>query len=89
MKIRFEEVKKDYNELISKWGHPCDMTGGFVDAEHMEKVILNPTKSNARDYLVSVIDYGFQDMEHYRSEMHGNIKINECEILQRLFEKYK
>ena len=38
--MTFEEVKKDYQALIAKWGHPRDMTGGFVDAEQMEKVIL-------------------------------------------------
>ena len=40
--MTFEEVKKDYLKIIAELGFPHDMTGGFVDAERMEKVIRNP-----------------------------------------------
>ena len=55
--MTFEEVKKDYEKLMEV-GVPSDMTGGFVDAEHIEKVILNPTKTNAKKYMMDVICYG-------------------------------
>ena len=38
--VTFEEVKKDYLDLIREYGEPTDMTGGFVDAEQMIKVVL-------------------------------------------------
>lgn len=89
-KFTFEEVKKDYLALISTWGHPHDMTGGFIDAEQMEPVILNPSRAKARDYLLSVIQYGFQDLPHdsYYSELHGKINVSECPTVKKIWEKY-
>ena len=87
--MSFEKVKKDYLDVIRKWGHPSDMTGGFVDAEAMEKVILNPTKERAASYLIDVIQYGFQDMDEcYNSEEHGKVHKSTCEILTRVYERY-
>jgi len=86
--MTFEEVKKDYLEIYDKWGAPDDMTGGFVDSEHMEHVIRNPTKKNARDYMIKVINYGFQVGDTYRSELHGDISIHKCDLVKRLYEKY-
>lgn len=86
--MKFEEVKKDYLLLIRKYGEPIDMTGGFVDAERMINVILNPTKENAKKYLMEVIAYGFQWGDFYRSETNGDISINECSIVKNIYEKY-
>lgn len=87
--MTFEEVKKDYQELIAEFGHPSDMTGGFVDSEAMEKVILNSTKSNARDYMIEVIRYGFQKKNrHYNSEVSGEVNVSEYALLSQLYNKY-
>lgn len=86
--MTFDEVKKDYLELLDKYGYPEDMTGGFVDAEHMEKVIRNPTKANAKKYMIDVIQYGFQDRENYKSEFEGHINIKSCDFLNKIYSKY-
>ena len=86
--MNFKEVKKDYQELKKKYGLPYDMTGGFVDAEKMEKVILNPTRQNAAQYMVDVISYGLQSGIFYHSELVGKILINDCILLKELKEKY-
>ena len=85
--MTFEEVKKDYQELIGKCGVAYDMTGGFVDAEHMEKVILNPTKANAKKYMIDVINYGFQMGEFWNSE-EGEVSINDNETAYKMYHKY-
>lgn len=85
----FKEIKRDYQNLKKKWGYPNDMTGGFVDAEKMEMVILNPTKNNAAEYMKDVIYYGFQDRDScYNSEQYGKVHISKCELLTELYEKY-
>lgn len=85
----FKQVKHDYQSLIAKWGYPYDMTGGFVDAEKMEKVVLNPTKKNAAEYMKDVIDYGFQDRDYcYYSEQHGKVSVFQCPLLEKLYHKY-
>jgi len=86
--MNFDKIKKDYQRLIKKYGHPEDMTGGFVDSEKMEEVILNPTKANAAQYMKLVIQYGFQWGEFYKSEAHGDISINDCNFLRGLYEEY-
>ncbi len=85
--MTFNEVKKDYIEIISIHGFPEDMTGGFVDAQHMEVVIRNPTKENAKHYMLSVIQYGFQWGQYWRTN-DGEISINESEIVNKVYEKY-
>lgn len=84
----FKDVKNDYLRLMAKWGYPNDMTGAFVDAEKMEKVVLNPTKKNAAEYMKEVIHYGFQFGYCYYSEHYGKVSINECALLTELYEKY-
>jgi len=86
--MTFEEVKKDYLKLVNKYGEPYDMTGGFVDAERMIKVILNPTKENAKRYLMEVIVYGFQFGDYYLSETNGAIYPCDCPIVKEMHEKY-
>ncbi len=85
--MTFEEVKKDYIEIIKMHGFPEDMTGGFVDAEHMEVVIRNPTKSNAKNYMLNVISYGFQWGDFWNTE---DDKVYPCdsEVVKRIYEKY-
>ncbi len=85
--MKFEEVKSDYIEIIRKHGFPEDMTGGFVDAGHMEVVIRNPTKLNAKKYMLSVIEYGFQLGKFWSTE-DGKITIDECELVNRIYDKY-
>lgn len=86
--MTFEEVKYDYLSLIEKYGYPEDMTGGFVCETHMEKVILAPTKTNAKEYLIRVIRYGFQSGAFWRSELNGDISIEYCNIVNRIYQKY-
>ena len=86
--MKFEEVKEDYQRLLGKYGYPSDITGGFVDAERMEKVILNPTKKNATDYMLDVISYAFQGDEFYNSEQFGEVSIYECPLLMKMYNKY-
>lgn len=86
--MKFEDVKKDYIKLIDDYGFPEDMTGGFVDAEKMEKVIRNPTKANAMRYMLDVIAYGFQMGEYWRSENKGEISIEGDDFLSRCYEDY-
>lgn len=63
------------------------MTGGFVDSEKMEKVILNPTKANAKKYMINVIQYGFQMGEYWNSES-GNVSINDSATVKKMYNKY-
>lgn len=86
--MNFEEVKKDYLDLVKEYGEPTDMTGGFVDSESMLKVIMNPTKENAKKYLISVIEYGFQFGNFYRSESNGDIYPEYSSIVRRIYNKY-
>ena len=89
--MTFEEVKADYIEIVEKHGFPSDMTGGFSDAAQMEKVIRNPTKANAKKYMLNVIAYGFQVGEFWNAEAgdkYNRISINECETVKRIYEKY-
>lgn len=85
--MTFEEVKKDYLELMGI-GIPQDMTGGFVAEEHMERVIRNPTKSNAKRYMLDVINYGFQAGTYWNTEVNGEIHIEDNEIVNAMYEKY-
>ncbi len=86
--MSFAIVKSDYHRLIKKHGHPYDMTGGFVDAEKMEYVILNPTKKNAEDYMRQVISYGFQfKAKSYRTE-EGFVDIDECPLVKYIYVTY-
>jgi hypothetical protein len=91
-KMKFEDVKKDYLELMTKYGIPFDMTGGLVDSEHMEFVILNPNKTNAMNYMIKVINYGFGDGEFWRhqdsSDGFEDIPISSDEFLKEMYEKY-
>ena len=86
--IVFKEVKKDYIKLIREYGYPEDMTGGFVAEEHMEVVILNPSQSNARKYMVDVIQYGFQCGEFWNSEDNGKMSINDYIFINEMYNKY-
>lgn len=89
MALTFAEVKKDYRDIVNEHGLPYDMTGGFVAETHMEVVVMNPTKATARDYLISVIEYGFQFKEgSWRGEMSGYIDSDDCSIVKRLYDKY-
>lgn len=89
MPLKFEEVKKDYLAIIKEHGRPYDMTGGFVDAEKMEVVILNPTKINAAKYMRDVIYYGFQfKQKHWRNEYGDYISIEKSDIVKRVYKKY-
>jgi hypothetical protein len=85
--MTFEEVKKDYVELMDI-GVPYDMTGGFVDSERMETVIRNPTKSNAKKYMIEVIYYGFQWGDYWKTETSGDIHINDNKFINEMYEKY-
>lgn len=86
--MTFEEVKKDYLEIFREYSEPYDMTGGFVDADYMIKVILNPTKRNAKMYLISVIQYGFQWGSYWKNAEGDKISIDDSEIVNRLYNKY-
>jgi hypothetical protein len=86
--MNFENVKKDYVRLIDDYGFPEDMTGGFVDAEKMEKVIRNPTKKNAANYMKSVIEYGFQMGDFWNTEINGKISIHGDKFLEKCYAKY-
>ena len=86
--MTFEEVKADYLKLIDEYGVPEDMTGGFVDAERMEVVIRNPTKTNAKKYMLDVISYGFQYGNFWRTEFNGDITIESDKWLQDVHDIY-
>ncbi|KKN79722.1 hypothetical protein LCGC14_0337440 [marine sediment metagenome] len=87
-KETFENVRKDYLKIISKCGPPADMTGGFVDSEQMEKIVLNPTKKNAMEYMKSIIQYGFQHGAYWNSEGKGLISTKENETVNEMYERY-
>jgi len=87
--MTFEEVKKDYLELKSKWGFPDDMTGAFVMEESLEKIMLNPSRKASKEWMISVFQYGFQNKDtKYHTEFYRNISIYECELIKRIYEKY-
>jgi len=86
--MSFEEVKKDYIELVDGVGVPNDMTGAFGDSEKMENVIRNPIKLNAKEYMISVIEYGFQGGDYWETEFDGKIGIDNNDIVRRMYEKY-
>lgn len=86
--MTFEEVKRDYLEIIEEAGIPYDMTGGFVAEEQMEKVIRNPTKRNAKNYMINVIEYGFQWGDYWKSQTSGEISINDNEVVRKIYDKY-
>ena len=85
--MTFEEVKKDYLAIIKALGYPYDMTGGFEDAIQMEPVILSPTKTNAKNYMIKVIRYGFEDGDYWNGEF-GKILVGDCPIAKRVYFKY-
>ena len=84
--MNFEEVKKDYLALM-EIGVPYDMTGGFVDAKLMELVIRNPTKTNAKNYMKEVIDYGFQ-RGYWRTQFNGDIHLQDNKFVSKMYDKY-
>ena len=84
----FKEVKQDYVKLISDYGMPEDMTGGFVAEEHMEVVIRSPSQSNAKKYMIDVIKYGFQSGEFWRSEDNGDMYISTYPFIYEMYCKY-
>lgn len=45
--MKYEEVRKDYNILESKYGKVHDYTGVFSD-EGFENLLSNPTKTNVK-----------------------------------------
>ena len=85
--MTFDEVRSDFQRLNKEYGEPNDMTGGFVDAEAMIKVIYNPTKSTSMKYMKSVIYYGFQWGEYWYTET-DKFSIHEDEFLLEIYNKY-
>lgn len=86
--MKFEDVKSDYVKLMEQYGIPEDMTGKFEDARQMEKVIRNPSKKTAADYMKRVISYGFQYGEFWNTEFNGKISIHGDKFLERCYEEY-
>jgi hypothetical protein len=86
--MTFEEVKKDYLELIRKHGDPYDITGGFELEVKALEVILNPSKRASKKLLTDLLQYGFQHSGGYQSESNGFISVNDCPLVMRLYKKY-
>lgn len=87
--MNYAQLYRDYNDLTEKWGDPYDMTGGFVDQEKFYELLKSPTKQTAAKILKSIIDYAFQDRDgSYNSELHGRIHREDCEIVNRIYQRH-
>lgn len=58
--VAYHQAKEDRNYLWRTYGHAYDMTGGYVDCEHFERLLENPTKKAAAKEYEEQIRYWFQ-----------------------------
>lgn len=56
----YDQALDDRRYLWESYDEPVDMTGGYVDQEDLEKLLANPTRTTARQCLISQIAYWFQ-----------------------------
>ena len=84
----YDQVKRDYKIIIKELGDPEDMTGGFVDGDYFQKLLMNPSKFTATKMLLDIISFGFQLGEFWNSERKGHISIHDNEIALKMYNKY-
>lgn len=95
--MTYEEVKKDYEKLKEDYGEVVDWTGVFDEISH--DLLKNPTKSNAKKWLIKIIKYGFTDGLNWAAEnLYGRtvgvntppklFLIEDDEFLIKMYIKY-
>jgi hypothetical protein len=89
--MTFDEVKSDYLKMFNELGQPHDISGSGMECE-MEHVVLNPSKTNAKKYMINVIRFAFQQGEEYYMKDNGlygeEISIHENSFAAYLYDKY-
>jgi len=85
--MRYEEVVQDYFKLIEEFGQVYDYTG-VIQSELPEVVLfLKPTKTTAKNIMIGIIKYGFQDNNNWNSEQ-GKTLISSSKFLTAMYNKY-
>lgn len=81
----YEEVLKDYDELMRLHDHdsPDDMTGGYIEGDEYMELLRNPSKRNAKEHLISIMEYS----SYKGFERVGPARIHMPEV-REIYEKY-
>jgi hypothetical protein len=53
--MNYEQALKDH-KFLWEVAPACDMTGGYVDQDDLEKLLESPTKATAKDCLCRQIE---------------------------------
>lgn len=86
--MTYEEVLKDWDYLWSI-SAADDMTGAYADQEDLDRMLRNLTKTMAKRFMVSQIDYWFQSGPDRHNEPRGYFElVQEYEELETIREKY-
>lgn len=56
----YKQARADHEYLWTTFGPACDMTGGYVDSDDLERLLKRPTKATARDCYIDQIHHWFQ-----------------------------
>ena len=58
--MTYVQARKDHEYLWSTYAPADDMTGGYVESDDLERLLVNPTKATARQCYEDQIAYWFQ-----------------------------
>lgn len=92
--MTYDEVKEDYNKIISDYGLPDDLGGAFVEGDWYQELLLNPCKLIAKYHMKSIIEFGFQFGEFWRCESNKGFPdyidkpIDNDNFLTEMYNKY-
>jgi len=71
--VTYEQALADRDYLFDTYGPATDMTGGWFEGEHLEKLLKRPTKAHARQILSALICYWFETGYDTGNPYGGNI----------------
>ena len=60
MSIGYSQARSDHEYLWKTYGPAQDMTGGYVDSDDLDRLLICPTKTTARNCYCDQIRYWFQ-----------------------------
>ena len=58
--ITYEQARADHEYLWKTYAPADDMTGGYVESDDLDKLLISPTKKTARECYMEQIVYWFQ-----------------------------
>lgn len=83
---KLEDVRKDYQYLFSIYGDAGDICGSFCNTEMYFKLLNNPTKKEAYNHYVDLVNFFFQGCF---SDYNASDIIESDTRAFEIYEKYK